>query len=244
MSVGDTETLPGTAFNKILKLDMPGTPIESAGSWEALVKGLVFKSEQELSSYIKGKTVLDVGSGMGGLFKGSRARGVDAKIVNINPRFSIKGFVKSAHEIYEEMATSAFENIENIKDINKEHDEYAIAAFSNKLPIKDASVDIIIDNKGAVYHCIYEDRIDENAYIINSLVNPDQKALSETIDEYMRVLRIGGKARIGGLLPQQELEDGLALLENLLAEKGLKYMVIKDEEGENVAVEIEKSEHV
>lgn len=227
-----------TAFDKILDFEAPGTPIESSGTWSSLKKGLVFTDEQQLATYIDGKTVLDVGSGMGGFFKEAKVRGNGAKIININPRFAIRGFAEEAHEAYEMMAADV---PENIKELNKLHDENAVAAFSNRLPIKDASIGVIVDNKGAVYHCLYEDRLDDITHILYTTYNPNEQALSETIDEYKRVLEKNGKARIGGLLPQPELEKGLELFKTKLVEKGLKFTEIKDEGGENVAIEIEKS---
>ncbi len=223
-----------TAFEKVLDIDAPGTPLETAGSWSALVRGLGFSSDQELFNFIEGKNVLDVGSGMGGLFKEAMVRGSKAKIFNVNPRFSLEGHAREAHEMYEMMAEELPENIE---EINRAHDEFSLAAFSNKLPVRSNSVGVVIDNKAAVYHCLYEDRFDD-LEIIGSSFNPNEKALSETLDEYLRVLERNGKARIGGLLP--EFEESLDLLRKKLTEKGIEFSEIKNGQGEIVAVEMEK----
>jgi SAM-dependent methyltransferase len=226
-----------TAFDKVLDIDEPGTPLESAGDWSSLVKNLGFRDKEELSLYIQDKTVLDVGSGMGGLFKEARMRGNTAKIININPRFSLKGHAKQAHEVYEMMAGDV---PDNIKEINKEHDNFAIAAFSNRLPIEGSSVDVVIDNKGAVYHCLFEDSIDDLG-IFQTKFNPNEQMLSETLDEYMRVLSTGGKARIGGLLGG--IEGGVNLLKSVLESRGVEYTerVVNTEGVDVVSIELVKN---
>lgn len=209
-----------TAFDKLLNIEESGTPIETAGAWSSLVENLGFSDTEKLSSYIEGKTVLDIGSGMGGLFKEAKMRGNSARIINVNPRFALEGHAKEAHMVYETM----IENIpDNIKEINQEHDRSAVAAFSNKLPIKSSSVDIIIDSKAAVYHCLFEDTFDDFGIILTQF-KPNEKVLNETIDEYLRVLNKGGKVRIGGLL--NDVGDGVNLLKSILEIRNIGFTEI------------------
>jgi hypothetical protein len=42
-----------TAYDKIMQIDRPGTPLETSGSWTVLIKNMGFKNEAELFSYIE-----------------------------------------------------------------------------------------------------------------------------------------------------------------------------------------------
>lgn len=232
-----------TPPEKVFRYDEPGSPLETAGAWSTLVKQLHFTDEQEFIDFIEKRKVLDVGSGMGGLFKEAKYRGVEANIFNVNPRFADPEIRALDHEAFVEMLTEHTQKRpENIDEVNRQHDRATVSAFSNALPFANASFERIIDNKGAVYHALFEDDITTG--ILFSKFKPNEKVLSATLDEYQRLLKPGGKARIGGIHFHLEVVDecdkGMELLESLLKEKGITYRLITEDESETVAIEITK----
>lgn len=232
------------ASRKVLDPSAEGTPIESVGSFLSISNGLGFNSEQELINYIEKQVVLDVGSGVGGLARESALRKIPTTIISMNPRFSLPGHLKMADEFYsdentveEYLAPLLNQSISasDIEEAAQAHRKHAVAGFSHVLPIKDAVVNKIIDHKGAIYHMLCEDIYTD--FGLETRINVDQERLEKTLNEYMRVLVPGGKARLGGIPTEAIFEQ----LKNILNDMNMKYEVFKiqdyrvtdDEEEEN-----------
>lgn len=181
---------------------------------------LGFSSREEFINYIQGKDVVDLGSGKGALSKDIANNNIDGNIISVNPRLSdrfwLEENIKSNREKFPDISE------EQNKNIQKYHNSRAIAAYAQLLPLKDNSVDIILDSNAILY---YIDTLDE---------------FRDAINEMFRVLKPGGKIRMGKIyLPPNKVHWA----ENIMDELQIPHQRIFQKIGEGeypVGYEIQK----
>lgn len=140
---------------------------------------LAFKGNNSFIEYISGKLVCDVGSGHGGLFKDSLLKNVPTKIISVNPRLAIPSF-RERQVLTNGMWVVGSRHLspEEAERIQKAHDEKsAVAGYADQLPFKNGVFDVILDCHGAIAYC-------------------EDKDTEDIINEYLRVLKPGGKIRL------------------------------------------------
>lgn len=144
---------------------------------------LAFKDNNSFIEYISGKLVCDVGSGHGGLFKDSLLKNVPTKIISVNPRLAIPSFRERqvlANRMW--VLGNLHLSPEDAEKVQKRHDEKsAVAGYADQLPFKNGIFDIVLDCHGAIAYC-------------------EDGDIEIIINEYLRVLKPGGKIRLN--IPQ------------------------------------------
>lgn len=182
---------------------------------------LGFTNEEEFIAYIDHKNVCDVGSGYGGLAVESKLRDIDVKVTSINPSISrpeyknkqINQMIKDYSEEYPK---------EQIMEALTVHDSQSYAAFAHEIPLPDSSQDVVLDSMAVTY---YADRLGPELY-------------KKSIEEMMRILKPGGKLRIGAFNKYGDKDKSWE--EQMLINLGLEYEICKDEYENVMGVEIVK----
>lgn len=149
---------------------------------------LGFDTTTELLEFIRGKTILDAGSGKGGLAKSIAYYHYDEtysieRVISLNPRLAIPE--QRNEEKHFTAYTFRWPPVEisqaEQERMQKYHDSQAIAAFVGAIPLPPDSVDVIFDCQAIYYH--------RNG-------NPKQlEQFHQGYREFARVLRNGGKIR-------------------------------------------------
>jgi len=97
--------------------------------------------ETDFIKFISNKTILDLGSGKGGFAKECASKNIPVIVSSVNPKFSLPGFRK----LEKESTVKFVDDPKKIKEVQKKHDEHAIAGFGQNLPYKNESFDLIFD---------------------------------------------------------------------------------------------------
>lgn len=92
------------------------------GTLHKYTEALCFGSQADFIAYITGKRVLDIGSGLGGLAKVCELRGIDSKIISVNPKLA-----DSSVRRREKASTMSLKS-ERSGIIQRAHDRSAVAA--------------------------------------------------------------------------------------------------------------------
>ncbi len=167
----------------------PGVP-DSIRNTEQYTFKLNFSTERELLEYIHGKTVLDAGSGRGGLAKSVVFHGEDkhrTRIIPLNPRLAIRRFREDEQYFTSTLfqwppyPSRATLSNQEIKQMQEYHDRRALAGFVGQLPLRDESVDIVLDCQAIFFH---RRRTQEH-----------WREFERGYGEFFRVLKIGGTVR-------------------------------------------------
>ncbi len=148
-------------------------------------------------SEMKGKTILDIGSGRGNFHDRVSALGV--KVFSLNPEFKRGKEAKSAEKII--------------------HAEGDVGARAQEMPFADNS----FDSEFALYSVpYYLPRYEE---IGESSENSEKffyEEFERVIDEIIRTLKPGGKAYIYPLYPLGNINGNIAIAEKILKERSDK----------------------
>ena len=192
-----------SAAEQVLSHFAGHSPQESLGAPEFIYNELGFSSKVEMLDFLRNKAVLDVGSGAGGIARETYLNRIDATIISLNPRFAWEGYKARLQQYYNLYALDRLTSDSALlSEASVVHDSHAVAAFGCSLPFTDHSFNLIIDNKGAIYHTLITDNYDqifpEHGY--TSSYNPNLELLDQTLIDYYRVLASGGEARIGGII--------------------------------------------
>ncbi len=163
-------------------------------------------ADDKLLSYIAGKDVLDLGSGMNGLAIGAALRGSTARIVSINPAFTDKSFEREQQDAIQARYTRLFPDFsENaVEAARKFSNRNTLAMFAHTLDLPEKRFDVALDN--AAIFCYAQEEL---AFLLAA-------ALTNTF----RSLRPGGRMRVGdsGII----YTDGRSWKEALVESLGLK----------------------
>lgn len=166
--------------------------LDTLGGTRAYKNNLCFGNEEEFIAYITGKRVLDVGSGMGGLAKDCKLGGIDAEIISVNPRLSNTRLRRE-----ERFSTRVCIPEEMQDEVQRAHDRKAVAAYGQFLPFGAETFDVVLDSCGVLFSTRRED---DRWY---------------AIQEFWRVLRPGGRMRMGWLAgssrPERQMFDSMQI---------------------------------
>lgn len=187
-----------TALNKrltkfVLNPREFGHPRDTYRTADKYALMLGYETTTQFLSFIRGKRVLDAGSGGGGLFKSLRksdfAKQGPFDVINLNPKMVDPSFRRHAHEV-------AF-SVYGLTTGN--HDQRLIPALAQFLPFVDESFDAILDLMGPL---VYADK--------------DKDAFMAGLREYLRVLKRGGVVRFGSYgVNDKAIERVYAMVEPL-----------------------------
>lgn len=178
--------------------------VDTMGGVPAYKNNLCFQNEEDLINYIAGKRVLDVGSGFGGLAKDCRLREIDTEIISLNPRLAIPSCRRQERE-----STQVCVPIDKRMEVQMAHDRGAVSAFAQFLPFSAETFDVVLDSCGALF---FATRQDERI---------------QALQEYWRVLRSGGKFRIGWFMGwshfkwEKQIEEDLGISVRQIFSKNL-----------------------
>jgi hypothetical protein len=156
---------------------------------------LQFDTNQDFVAYIDGKTVLDLGSGSGGLAKAVSIQKVDANIISYNPRLAtLEGRKNERRMTSQQLSNTDFVMVnqpsihatdEEVECAQAYHDQRAVAGFAQRLPFKSENIDVVLDaNALGLYRLSKEAGDSFNPHLM--------------VQEYLEVLRVlkhGGVVR-------------------------------------------------
>lgn len=98
-------------------------------------------TEIEMVKLLTNKTVLDLGSGLGGLAKEATIKHVPTKVFSVNPRI-ITEATRSKERKY---TLELVEDCGKTENVQKKHDDLLTSALGENLPYKNESFDIVFD---------------------------------------------------------------------------------------------------
>jgi ubiquinone/menaquinone biosynthesis C-methylase UbiE len=183
---------------------------ETLGLIGKYVEHLGFKSEEDFLRIVGGKTILDAGSGQGGIAKQLAMRHSTARVISLSSRLSQSDYRK------DEKASTWIAGIQNQTteleemESQKVHDSRAIAAFLQSIPLSNQSVDIILDCMTSYY--IDFKRITDFQRIIR---------------EYRRIIRENGEVRLD--IEEVRENHNLTWQENVFSRNGFdSERILKD----------------
>ncbi len=195
--------------------------------------GLGYSSREAFVQAIKGKKILDLGSGLGGLAKDTFFQQVDCQVISLNPRLATdmrRDEKEATKEYVEEMVPEmpslrrlinklrGMPEEDYLKEIQKAHDQRAVAGFAHSLPFQDNSFDLIFDKEAISKYATSQD------YDFVDKSTPEEKELfRKSLREMIRVLKPGGKIRIGDIFGYGSSEDWK---QRILDELGLDYEIL------------------
>ena len=220
-----------------------------------------YDSREAFVEELKGKTILDLGSGLGGLAKDVFAKDVDCRIVSLNPRLSKAESRQAEKKATSDYALAVFpepsflEKIikvvtrepkkNHVQEMQAAHDKGAVAGFAHALPFRDGVFDLILD-KDAVSK--FAARIDMD--FVDRSTPEEKEIFREALREMIRVLKPGGTAKIFDIFGYGSSKDWK---QNILDELGLKYQLIEVDRvrsglppwfgNNNVAIGVEIKKH-
>jgi SAM-dependent methyltransferase len=227
-------------------------------------ENLGYQDEQDFIKELEGKTVLDLGSGLGGLAKSAHMQGVKTRICSVNPTLRFPhsrveekaaarewyGILNSGLNVdyYPREPDWLTKLIDRAKGFERKsfgtaqeyHDQRAVAAFAHALPFLKDSFDLIVD-KRAVFGWFISSNTEESVR--------HKPAFEASIKEMMRVLKPGGRLLVGDIGTFGWVEAGVEPIpswkEEALREMGLDYEIIweRNRDGKktmSLGVEIKK----
>lgn len=201
---------------------------------------LGYPSEEGFIRELGDGKVLDLGSGLGGLAKSAAFKQLPCIVYSLNPRGG-KGQRRDEKEATRDYVLgeltrqrSQKDRLEGIKDsfqakkiqegmirrVQEAHDKYLVRALAHRLPFEDGLFNLIIDNQAMSK---YAGRPDDNY-----ASNEERMRFKQAMMELFRVLRPGGKIRIGDSDYGYGEEDSqpISWKEQVLTELGFNYRLI------------------
>jgi SAM-dependent methyltransferase len=175
---------------------------------------LGYTDEETLLLAITNKIVCDVGSGFGTLYKTLALRGIQTKIIPVNPRIQLEEY-RDGDSLLMELDFPNYPQDE-VHRIHRLHDENVVVAFAHKLPLDNDSVDLVFDNAAVSYYAQEEDAL----------------AFEDSILEMIRILRPGGELRLGDWVHYGGGSSGKetfpSFQEEILRKHNLRYEYIQE----------------
>jgi pSer/pThr/pTyr-binding forkhead associated (FHA) protein len=169
-SEGSMKLAPGD------KVPVPGATYMSGSSLKTY-KTMLGLTDEELGA---GKVVLDLGSGAEQeLAKQAKAAGLKATVINVDPRMAWPLEKDLAATASVPIGGDIAPAIEARLRGRTNPEPMTLAAASHQLPVKDGSVDTIVSHLSVPMYIRY-----------------DREKISQTLNEFARVLKVGGMARV------------------------------------------------
>ncbi|MCL4390265.1 MAG: class I SAM-dependent methyltransferase [Patescibacteria group bacterium] len=135
---------------------------DASGGIDHYADCLGYSNTEDLINELKGKKILDLGSGRGILAREAYLRHIDCSIISLEPKLSLTGYKENISGLskeflkeYQPPKKSVLASlVDRLKGIPQEypleeagdyHDQRALAAFAHALPFANGSFDLVLD---------------------------------------------------------------------------------------------------
>jgi SAM-dependent methyltransferase len=202
--------------------------IDTGRGVDQYTSSLGFASSEDFLAFLKGKKICDLGSGLGGLYVESRLLNLGLDITSVNPVKNQRYFEDKQERSLMESFEDKFPREQIIKAM-AEYNANLHKTLAHSLPFPDNEFDIIMDSWAVTY---YSDRIG------------GLPLYKKSLREMVRVLKPGGKIRIGEGENRHFSRKTVTPHEEAIKELGLPYNLVStpDDTNKIIGVEIVKPE--